>query len=163
MHGKTDRGETTVASWLDQVLRSEPAQSKQSDVARMRAAVSDVVKLFLYMGLKQSRIVERRDYDAGMRRLAGLVERKRVKLAKRTAALYNSIVVGPAGMPASVGGQLSGIGVAPHWRRGHFRMQVCRPRNVDRKLIFVAPTLIHANRLSGDVPVPKPYRVGALA
>jgi len=126
----------------------------------MRAAVSYVVKLFLYMGLKQSRIVERRDHDAGMRRLAGLGERKR---AKRTALLYNRIVVGPVGLPTPVSGQASGVSVAPHWRRGHFRMQVCGLRNVDRKLIFVAPTLINADRLSGDVPAPKLYQVGAVA
>ena len=31
-------------------------------------------RLFLYMGLKQARVVERRDHDIAMRRLAGLGE-----------------------------------------------------------------------------------------
>jgi len=51
--------------------------------------------------------------------------------------------------------------VAPHWRRGHFRMQACGLRNLDRKLIFVAPVLIHADRLAGDAPAPRPYRASA--
>lgn len=33
--------------------------------------------------------------------------------------------------------------------------------NQQRKLIFVAPVLVHAEQLQGDVPAPKSYRAGA--
>jgi len=53
--------------------------------------------------------------------------------------------------------------MGPHWRRGHFRMQPFGIGNQQRKLIFVAPVLIHADQLQGELPAPKPYRAGAAA
>lgn len=46
-------------------------------------------------------------------------------------------------------------------RRGHFRMQPYGVGNQQRKLIFVAPVLVHAEQLQGEVPTPKSYRTGA--
>lgn len=159
--GITDRDETTVAAWLDQILAPMADQSVEHYLQPTHAAVSYVVRLFLYMGLKQARIIEHRDFDSAMRRLAGLGERKRAKLSQRTASLYNGIVIGPVCLPTGADRLGTVGGVAPHWRRGHFRMQPCGLRNLDRKLIFVAPVLIHADLLAGDVPAPRPYRARA--
>jgi hypothetical protein len=68
-------------------------------------------------------------------------------------------VVGPADLPHDLNGR-SGNGVSPHWRRGHFRMQAFGVGKLERKLIFVAPVLIHAEQLQGEVPRPKTYRAG---
>ncbi len=35
--------------------------------------------------------------------------------------------------------------------------------NLQRKLIFAAPVLVHAEQLQGEVPAPKSYRAGAAA
>lgn len=51
--------------------------------------------------------------------------------------------------------------VTPHWRRGHIRMQPCGAGKQQRKLIFVAPVLVHAEQLQGEVPAPRSYRAGA--
>lgn len=127
----------------------------------MHAAVSYVVRLFLYMALKQARVTPHSEYDEALRRAAGLGERKRAKLLQRSASLYNGILVGPESLlPPDLEGAAGG-GVAPHWRRGHFRMQPFGIGNQQRKLIFVAPALIHAEQLQGDLPVPKSYRAGA--
>ena len=72
--GITERDDTTVAAWLARVLAPEANQSVEDYLHPMHAAVSYVVRLFLYMGLKQARVVERRDHDLAMRRLAGLGE-----------------------------------------------------------------------------------------
>ena len=88
-------------------------------------------------------------------------ERKRVKLLQRSASLYNGILVGPEALPSNTSESAAGNGIAPHWRRGHFRMQPFGMGNQQRKLIFVAPVLVHAERLQGDVPAPKSYRAGA--
>jgi hypothetical protein len=61
----------------------------------MHAAVSYVVRVFLYMALKQARVTEHRDHEAALRRAAGLGERKRAKLLQRLASLYEGITVGP--------------------------------------------------------------------
>jgi len=129
----------------------------------MHAAVSYVVRVFLYMALKQACVLPHRDYDEAQRRAAGLGERKRAKMLQRAASLYNGILVGPEALPATDAAGGTGSGVAPHWRRRHFRMQHFGVDNQQRKLIFVAPVLIHAELLQGQVPEPKPYRAGAAA
>jgi hypothetical protein len=159
--GETDRGDTTVGEWLDQMLDAVADQPLDDYLRPMHAALSYVVKVFLYMALKQARTIEHNAYDEALRRAGGLGERKRAKLLQRAASLYDGILVGPESLPAAPVGNGSGNGVAPHWRRGHFRMQAYGPGRQERKLIFVAPVLIHADRLSGDAPVPKAYRAVA--
>jgi hypothetical protein len=161
--GETDRGDITVGEWLAEILAGVKAADESEIHRSMHAAVSYVVRLFLYMALKQARVTPHSEYDEALRRAAGLGERKRAKLLQRSASLYNGILVGPESWTpgASEGG--TGAGVAPHWRRGHFRMQPFGIGNQQRKLIFVAPALIHAEQLKGDVPAPKSYRAGAAA
>lgn len=159
--GETDRGSTTIGEWLSQVLGAATSQLERECREPMHAAISYVVRLFLYMALKQARVAEHHEYDAVLRRAAGLGERKRAKLLQRSASLYNSILVGPESLPPSAGVAEAGSGVAPHWRRGHFRLQAHGAGNQLRKLIFVAPVLVHADQLQGEAPAPKPYRAGA--
>lgn len=161
--GETDRGSTTVGEWLSNVLNTVAEQPVDEFHQSMHAAVSYVVRVFLYMALKQARVMEQPEYDEALRRAAGLGERKRAKLLRKCASRYNSILVGPASVPLATAAGGAGSAVAPHWRRGHFRMQPFGAGNQQRKLIFVAPVLIHADQLQGDVPVPKPYRAGTLA
>jgi len=129
----------------------------------MYAAVSYVVKVFLYMALRQARAIEHREYDEAMRRIAGLGVKKRARLLQRVESLYNGIRVGPDDLPQEGTGHAGGSSVAPHWRRGHFRMQAWGAGKRERKLIFVAPMLIHAAQLQGEIPAPKPYRAGSNA
>lgn len=159
--GETDRGDMTVGEWLAEILDDVQA-ADQSEIHRsMHAAVSYVVRVFLYMALKQARMTPHCEYDEALRRAAGLGERKRAKLLQRSASLYNGILVGPEVLPPDASEGVAGTGVAPHWRRGHFRMQPFGAGNQQRKLIFVAPVLVHAEQLQGDVPVPRPYLAGA--
>jgi hypothetical protein len=159
--GETDRGDITVGEWLADILGGV-APADQSELHRsMHAAVSYIVRLFLYMALKQARITPHCEYDEASRRAAGLGERKCAKLLQRSASLYNGIVVGPESLPTGGSEGGGGGGVAAHWRRGHFRMQPFGAGNQQRKLIFIAPALIHAEQLQGDVPRPKSYRASA--
>ncbi|WP_305825425.1 hypothetical protein [Massilia brevitalea] len=160
--GETDRGHVTVGEWLDRVLASFTGETGSELHRSTHAAVSYVVRIFLYMALKQPRMLPHRDYDEAIRRAAGLGERKRAKLLQRAAGRYNGIIVGPEALPSAAAAGKTVCGVAPHWRRGHFRMQACGAGNAQRKLIFVAPTLIHADQLQGKVPEPKSYRAGPL-
>ncbi|WP_313706538.1 hypothetical protein [Massilia sp.] len=158
--GETDRGSTTVGDWLDEVLGPFTAQPGGEFHGPMHAAVSYVVRVFLYMALKQARMTEHREYDEAVRRAAGLGERKRAKLLQRSASLYNGIIVGPESLPPNAEAGAAGGVIAPHWRRGHFRMQPCGAGKQQRKLIFVAPLLVHADQLQGEMPAPRSYQVG---
>lgn len=159
--GETDRGEITIGEWLSGILGDVMAADDSEIHRSMHAALSYVVRVFLYMALKQARVTPHRDYDEALHRAAGLGKRKRAKLMQRSASLYNGILVGPEALPPSASEGVMGDGVPPHWRRGHFRMQPFGAGNQQRKLVFVAPTLVHAEQLQGDVPAPRRYRVGA--
>jgi len=159
--GETDRGDITVGEWLAEILGNVKAADENEIHRSMHAAVSYVVRVFLYMALKQARVTPHCEYEEAVRRAAGLGERKRVKLLQRSASLYNGILVGPEALLSSASEGTTGGGVTPHWRRGHFRMQPFGIGNQQRKLIFVAPVLVHAGQLQGDVPAPKSYRAGA--
>jgi len=38
-----------------------------------------------------------------------------------------------------------------HWRRGHYRMQPCGPKNSQRKLKFIKPVLVMSKNFTGDI------------
>jgi hypothetical protein len=158
--GDTKRDDQPLGEWLNRVLDTAKERSVETFYKPMYGAVSYVVKVFLYMALRQSRSIEHCEYDEAMRRIAGLGVKKRARLLQRVESLYNGIRVGPDDLPHENAVHKSGSTVTPHWRRGHFRMQVCGAGKRERKLIFVAPMLIHASQLQGEIPAPKPYRAG---
>jgi hypothetical protein len=154
--GDTKRDDKPLGEWLNRVLDTAKGRSVETFYKPMYAAVSYVVKVFLYMALKQARSIEHREYDDAMRRIAGLGVKKRARLLQRAESLYNGIRVGPDDLPQEGAVHEGGSTVAPHWRRGHFRMQACGAGKRERKLIFVAPMLIHASQLQGEIPAPPP-------
>lgn len=105
----------------------------------MRSFVSYVVKVFLYLTLKDARRVSHSEFSAMQRRVRSVGTKKRGKLAQRMASLYDSIVVGPSTLISPPINHTSAHGVTPHWRRGHFRMQPHGPGNRLRKLILWRP------------------------
>lgn len=74
--------------------------------------------------------------------------RKAAKLRRQTERLYDRVVLGPDTLPAHLHG-VSGE-MSPHWRRGHFRMQAHGPRLSLRKVMFISPTIVRADRLTID-------------
>jgi hypothetical protein len=65
-----------------------------------------------------------------------------------------SYVVGPTVLaePSDTAASSHGTDheVRAHWRRGHFCMQAHGPAVAQRKLIFIVPVLVRADRLSVD-------------
>jgi hypothetical protein len=147
----------TVTQWTDAILAPHGQRTPQDDV--LMKLINNMVKVFLYLGLKDARRAMSSEYSAALKRLAAVGPKKQAKLRRRLESLYDRITVGPAGAPTLP--QVPGtVGIrAPHWRRGHFRAQPCGPARSSRKLIFVAPILIHADRLSGQAPPPKTYEL----
>ena len=50
----------------------------------------------------------------------------------------------------------------PHWRRGHFRRQLCGAGRAERRLVFVRPCFINADHFHGD-KADTEYRIVAKA
>jgi hypothetical protein len=70
--GDTKRDDKPLGEWLNRVLDTAEERSVETFYKPMYAAVSYVVKVFLYMALRQPRSVEHREYDEAMRRYAHL-------------------------------------------------------------------------------------------
>lgn len=156
LNGWIDRRYATFNDWVDECMANsglEPSRGPED----MKSFVSYVVKVFLYLTLKDARRVSHSEFSDMQRRIQGVGTKKRSKLAQRMASLYDGIVVGPSELASSPSGAAPTHAVTPHWRRGHFRMQPHGPGNQLRKLIFVAPLLVRAERLSDEAPRPRCY------
>lgn len=148
----------SVTQWIDAICG--PAQGQRSPQHESEAKLMNYLTyVFLYLGLKDARREIDSDYSIAMRRLARAGPKKQARLTRRLQSKYDRITVGPATTRASLSPDNATTGRAPHWRRGHFRSQPCGPSNSARKLIFVAPILIHAERLGDEKPRPKTYEL----
>ncbi|KVU66024.1 hypothetical protein WK73_28085 [Burkholderia ubonensis] len=103
------------------------------------------IKVMLYLQTAGAVRIDEMRGDDTMARLARVGNRKVSRIERQLASRYNRIIVGPARIEQHAGDEMS-----PHWRSGHLRMQPHGPQNSLRKLIFIAPTLIRADRLGHD-------------
>jgi len=110
----------------------------------MPAVLVDLLaKLFLYMQTESARSVQHDEHSTLTRRLAQVGTKKQGKLQRRGERLYDWTEVGPLSLPSGLGhGALP-----PHWRHGHLRQQPYGPNHSLRKMIFIAPTLVRADKL----------------
>lgn len=105
-------------------------------------------KVFLYWSVEQARTEEQRPYFDAMQQLKRLGPKKAAKLQRHVDRLYDRVLLGPLSIP----GHGAHDEVSPHWRRGHFRMQPHGPHHSLRKVLFIAPTLVRADRLENAAP-----------
>jgi hypothetical protein len=105
--------------------------------------------------LDNRQITHERPYSTAPRVFPGLGKRKRDERLALVETLYDRYVVGPAVLSADLAANSDGDsshGVSAHWRRGHFRFQPHGPHNSLRKLMFIAPTLVHASQFLDTQP-----------
>ncbi len=110
-----------------------------------QAVAQMCTKVFLYWNVEQARRVEESPYTEAMQQLVRLGPKKAAKLRRRVDHLYDRILLGPLTLPDHAHGARGEV--SAHWRRGHFRMQPHGPQRSLRKVIFIAPTLVRADRL----------------
>jgi len=160
MHAPIRSPDQTVEQWVSEISLSEHGHTAAGDDGRIRV-ISYLVKVFLYLGLKDARKAACTDYGMALKQLAARGPKKQAKLRRRLDALYDRVTVGPASLPPSSTTGDVAAQVAPHWRRGHLRLQAHGPARSERKLIFVAPIVVHAAKLKDEVPRPKAYALTA--
>lgn len=105
-----------------------------------------------YSSLEHTPVVHERPYRAAPREFSGLGKRNRQERLALIEALYDRSVVGPAVLPETLetaGTDGLGHAVRAHWPRGHFHIYAFGPGSTQRKLVFVVPPLVRADRLSG--------------
>ncbi len=105
-----------------------------------------VAKVFLYLGMPQAVRRDERPYSDALNKLIRRGPKKAAKMQRQLTDLYDRILVGPNEIPGHGHGEVS-----PHLRRGHFRMQPHGPQNSLRKLMFISPTWVRADKLRETV------------
>ena len=139
-----------IAQLVDEVVRRYEERDDFPNAAIFRPVLTHVAKVLVYLSTADARQVIRRDGSEAAAQLAALKSPgKRAKAARRTAALYDRIVVGPEHAPANFGGSSSGAAVRPHVRRGHIRSQPYGPQNSLRRPRWIQPMLIGSTSLTG--------------
>jgi hypothetical protein len=159
--GRTDAfatdlvGPKTVAQALDASYRSIQCCGEMPDLTLMRQRWMQrllyAAKVLLYLKLDNAHVSSERPYSHAPKAFPGLGRRKREIRLAEIEQLYDRYLVGPPVLPEEVEGAAgggNGHGVAAHWRRGHFRMQPHGAQGALRKLIFVAPVLVRADKLA---------------
>lgn len=111
----------------------------------LKPVVEMCIKVMLYLQAAGAVRIDEMQGDDTAARLGRVGNRKISRIQRQLAYRYNRIIVGPAQIEQHAGGEVS-----PHWRRGHLRLQPHGPQNSLRKLIFVAPMLVRADRLGQE-------------
>ena len=104
--------------------------------------IQTVAKVFFYYQQPGVPHVTESDYTAAQHQLARRSGKKATKVLRRITNLYDRVVLGPAEFVQRQHGELT-----PHLRRGHFRLQPYGPECSLRKVIFLAPTWVGADRM----------------
>jgi hypothetical protein len=155
--GTIENRDMPVMEWLSGILSRHKNAITAPNGAAVRCALDYVAKLLLYLGLRQARIAHRNEHSEALKRLDRLGCKKRGRHLHRLERQYDRIEVGPERIQLPDAGG-SGAMVAPHWRRGHFRLQAYGQGRQERKMIYIPPILVHARDLT-VAPQPKSYRV----
>ncbi|MGG1952894.1 hypothetical protein [Ralstonia solanacearum] len=120
---------------------------------RWRQRLDYVTKTLLYLRLDGAELRHLQPYSAAPKAFPGLGRRKREEKLAQVDQLYDRYIVGPASLEGVHSGEhgerlAPGQALPAHWRRGHFRMQPHGPQSSLRKVIFVAPVIVRADRLT---------------
>lgn len=120
-----------------------------------RQALDYAIKMLLYLAVRDAQIVPRREYFEATRELLyikGLGKRRRAEKLEAIEQLYDRYVVGPAMLDEeqaqSAPSNAPSREIRSHWRRPHFKMQRHGPKGGLRKLVFIGPTIVRADRLT---------------
>lgn len=119
--------------------------------------IEHVAKILVYLGTKEARQRAVKEGSEANRRIEGLKSpAKREKALRQAARLYDRIVIGPDELPEDLAGGhgLTNGSVRPHIRRGHFRAQACGPQHAQRRPVWIRPTFVGRDRISGEVAHP---------
>jgi hypothetical protein len=137
-----DDEEESAKQCIDDAIALENAPSL---LEHYQSVVQICTKVFLYMNASQSMQLDDQSYTLAEKQLSNYGPKKFAKRRQQIAHLYDRILVGPQTLAQLEGDEHSEV--SPHMRRGHFRLQPHGPQQSLRKVIFIAPTWIRADRL----------------
>ncbi|WP_124313952.1 hypothetical protein [Pseudomonas chlororaphis] len=151
----------TISQLLDEVLTGGRADTDgpltsvgRSDAVHQhwRITLDYALKMLLYLSVRDAHVIPNRAYSDAPRNFAGLGKRKRAERMAEIEQLYDRYVIGPALLDEEVATSMPSEDISrevrSHWRRPYFKMQPYGPNATLRKLAFIGPTIVRADRLS---------------
>lgn len=134
------------------------------DIEADAPAIAEILKVLIYMGLKDARMQKRTERSDALKGLPKKKRETQIKELQRARGLYDHILVGPE--PAAEEHQVVGEGFAKntmpvHHRRGHFHTYRVGPGRQATEIKFIAPIIVNKHLLTADdsIPSPKDYRL----
>lgn len=131
----------------------------ESELKLQKDALLLACKVLLYVGLKNARLVDQPLKSTLMSRMREAKGREKERLWIKARAACDYIDVGPEdALPERqpVAGEHGDKSMPPHWRRGYYRSQAFGPGRSERRTVWIEPTLVRADRLTGGDEPPRP-------
>lgn len=128
-------------------------QFQQKSLASWRMRLDYLLKTLLYVRSEGAQTRFEPSYGEAPKVFPKFGRRRREEQLAEVEQLYDRYIIGPecvSGVgPDGKAEHLSeGQALPPHWRRGHFRQQPYGPHSSLRKVIFIAPVIVRADRLA---------------
>ena len=151
--------ETALAAMVEHYRGLKHQQrTPEHQVQECVEAIYHTAKVLLYLNSHHPVTENRPEYSELQQRLQRVKAGKRAKLERKAHRAYDRVVIGPKITAPSTDSSSQHRTVETHWRRGHYRLQAHGPKRVDRKLIWIEPTLIGADGLT-DARSQKAYTI----
>ncbi len=151
----------TIRELLLEVHAQQPAADDELAVSGARSGSNRLfwtqtldyaIKMLLYLSVRDAHVVPHRDYSNADRAFHGFGKRRRAERLEAIEQLYDRYVVGPALLDEELAQSMPSATpvreLRSHWRRPHFKMQRHGPNGGLRKLVFIGPTIVRADRLT---------------
>lgn len=141
----------TAATRLDPNATGLNGEDLDSVEANWTSVLDYTVKVLLYLNLDDAKLHRTLAYTDAQKEWPGLGRRKRELKTAEVEQLYDRYIVGPTSVAEWAGEHARQLGahgqLSAHWRRGHLRLQAHGPQASLRKLMFIMPTIVRADRL----------------
>lgn len=154
LHDAFHRAETSTRA--DAAAAGFETEELEQSLAEWRSVLDYVLKVLLYLGVDNAAVRTLMPYSSAPKEFPGFGRRKREAKLAEVEQLYDRYIVGPESLVdmglVGEGERLpKGHELPAHWRRGHFRSQPYGPQSSMRKVMFIAPTVVRADKLSATV------------
>lgn len=128
-------------------------QFQQKSLASWRMRLDYLLKTLLYLRSEGAQTRFEQSYGEAPKVFPKLGRRRREEKLAEVEQLYDRYIIGPecisgVGPDGKVEHLSDGQELPPHWRRGHFRQQPYGPNSSLRKVIFISPVIVRADRLA---------------
>jgi hypothetical protein len=151
-----DTSDETIAQAVETMVRAPKVEGdatfeEEATRRHLQKTLDYTLKVLLYLSIDGAQLTRETAYSDAPRVFPGLGRKKKDQKLAEVETLYDRYLIGPLALSDELRNSSAGEGsteVSAHWRRGHFRLQAHGPKASLRKVMFIMPTIVRADRLS---------------